>query len=241
MIKMQFFVAILLQLPRQPPSLKEMAGVVKDAAAALESVVTVVAIVVGGIWTYRAFIRSRGNHPRAKIEHQVSFRGLPNGSQLLILDVFIENVGQIPISLRGADTWVQQILPLPADVQARIDNGLDVVAEGMTEARWTLLGEVHEQEYAENLYVIDAAERDQFRHNFTLGPEVHTVQVYTYLKPTGMGPGWKLKSTYDIPRSAEQSRPDEKATTQHLPEVHRERAAHQKSARSRRDDDHGIQ
>ena len=87
--------AIFLQanqvVSQQSASLKYNVAIVKDVAVALQSLATVIALLVGGFWTFRAFVKTRGKHPRAKIEHQVSFRLLPDDSHLLILDVFVEN------------------------------------------------------------------------------------------------------------------------------------------------------
>lgn len=194
--------ALLFQSAPPPPAsgaaTADLIAIAGDAAAALESLATVAALIIGGIWTFRAFIRGRGNHPRAAIEHQAAHRLLPNGAQLLILDVFIANAGQASVQLRKAETWVQQILPLPAHVQSRIAAGQDIAEDGKNEGDWNLLGTVHEQHFPEGEYVIDPGERDQFRHNFLLPPHVRTIQIYTYLEPVTEGIGWKLKTTYDL-------------------------------------------
>jgi hypothetical protein len=199
---MQLLLAILLQakqsIPPLPSTLKDIIGMAKDLTAAVQSLATVVALALGGIWTFRTFIKGRGSHPRAHIEHLVSHRILPDLSQLLILDVFIENVGQVAIALRSAETWVQQVLPLPGCVQSRIIRGDDLVEAGKNEGTWSLLGTVHQQKFEKGKYIIDSGERDQFRHNFLLPADVQTIQIYTYFEPVIGVVGWKLKTTYDL-------------------------------------------
>jgi len=128
------------------------------------------------------------------ITHQISHRTLGDGRLLLVVDVFLENLGEVSIALREAQTWVQQMVPLPPELAAEIE----IVKHGATEAEWPHLDKVHNQDFKAKDYVIDPKERDQFRHNFIFGSDVKTMQVYTYLEPQRGGIGWKLKSTYDI-------------------------------------------
>jgi hypothetical protein len=204
MLTVQVFQVILLQASQKAPlfsNLKDVAGITKDVTGALQSVATVVALIVGGIWTFRAFVKKREDQPRAKIEHSASHRMLPNNQYLLVLDVFIENVGEVAICLGRSETWLQQIVPLPYNVRCLIENGEDAVPEGQSEAPWTLLGSVHENKYTKNNCIIDAHEREQFRHNFLFDSDVQTIQIYTYLEPTSGSLGWKLKTTYDFART----------------------------------------
>jgi len=204
MLTVQVFAVILLQASQkatQFPNLKDVAGIAKDVTGALQSVATVVALIVGGYWTYRKFVKNREDQPRANIEHSASHRMLPNNQYLLVLDVFIENVGEVAICLDRSQTWLQQIVPLPCDVRCRIENGQDAVPEGQSEALWALLGTVHENKYTKDNCIIDAHERDQFRHNFIFDSDVQTIQIYTYLQSASGSLGWKLKTTYDFSRS----------------------------------------
>jgi hypothetical protein len=191
---MNVFHSIVTLLQKALTHPKDAASVLKDTMDALESAAKIVAIIVGGFWTYRAFVRSRGYQPRAALTHQISHRTLSDGRRLLVVDVFLENLGEVAIRLRMAQTWVQQIVPLPPDLDGR----QDIVEADKTEANWPLLDKIHKQEFPSNKYIIDPKERDQFRHNFVFGSEIKTIQVYTYFQHDRGGIGWKLKSTYEL-------------------------------------------
>jgi hypothetical protein len=214
--RMQMLWALILQQAShaavpQPDSLKDIAGIAKDLSSALQSLATIIALFLGGLWTFRAFVKGRGNYPRAKIEHLISHRRLPNQTWLLIVDVFVENIGSVAIPLLATDTWVQRILPLPDAVQSRIDADHDPFDSGQDEGAWELLGPIHERRFPKHDYIVDCGERDQFRHNFHLPESTQTIQVYTYLKPTKGGLGWKLKTTYEINVHAEPAHLAEKS------------------------------
>lgn len=173
----------------------------KDFLGNLESLVKIVAVIAGGIWTYQAFIRSRGYRPRATLTHQISHRALDDQNRLLIVDVFLENAGEISIRLKKAETWVQQLVPLPPSVRASAAGAKGLAQPDGNEAAWPLLDRIHSQDLDHKKYVINPKECDQFRHNFAISVEVKTVQVYTYLEPIDGGIGWKLKTTYDMDAS----------------------------------------
>ncbi len=49
---------------------------IKDIAQIAQSIVTILALIVGGIWTYNVFIVQREDVPQLNIKHTVTLRGL---------------------------------------------------------------------------------------------------------------------------------------------------------------------
>src|SRR5665213_719117 len=133
--------------------------------------------------------------------HLISHRALDDQYRLLIVDVFLENAGEISIRLKKAETWIQQLVPLPPSVRASAAGAKGLARPGGNEAAWPLLDRIHTQDLDHTKYVINPKECDQFRHNFAISVEVKTVQVYTYFEPIDGGIGWKLKTTYDMDAS----------------------------------------
>ena len=67
----------------------------------VQAVVTVVAIIVGAIWTYRVFIVQREGHAHLSIEEKVSHVPLTDRLNLVQVVLKLENTGH---SLRTGDT-----------------------------------------------------------------------------------------------------------------------------------------
>ena len=72
----------------------------KDITAALQSVVTSIALVVGGLWAYQKFRYRREREPRAEFDLDVTFVGSQDGRVLIEVSAFVENKGSVrhPVS-----------------------------------------------------------------------------------------------------------------------------------------------
>ena len=53
----------------------------------ISSIVTIAALIIGGIWTYKIFIQERKHYPHVKIEQKVSHINLSNNGDILIADI----------------------------------------------------------------------------------------------------------------------------------------------------------
>jgi hypothetical protein len=47
---------------------------IKMITSSIQSIVTIFAIIIGGIWTYRSFIKKREGIPKVILEHKISHR-----------------------------------------------------------------------------------------------------------------------------------------------------------------------
>ena len=88
----------------------------KYAMDIVQSAATVIALILGGIWTYHLFIEQRQEQPRLKIDHKISQRRMPNGETLLSVDEVLSNPGTTLVVLRSSETRIIQLLPLPPGI-----------------------------------------------------------------------------------------------------------------------------
>ncbi|MBI3696386.1 MAG: hypothetical protein HY238_16305 [Acidobacteria bacterium] len=77
---------------------REFVSVTKD-------VVTILAVFVGGYWTFRLYDQHRENRPRLSIEHRVTHRPLPPDKVLLIIDARVTNTGKVLIKPLVSPEW----------------------------------------------------------------------------------------------------------------------------------------
>lgn len=66
-----------------------------SAAGGLESIATVVALVVGAYWTYTRFIKQRENFPFIEFTVDMNFIGKQDGSWIVELIAHLENKGKV--------------------------------------------------------------------------------------------------------------------------------------------------
>jgi len=168
----------------------------KDALESLKSLFTVVAIVVGAIWTYRAFVRKRHKYPRAKLGQSISSWRFPDEKTLLRVCVRIENVGEVLLKLPAGEIWVQQMLPCPQEVKEKITGGGDPVLRGEAQIQWPLVGErtLKERE-------IEPGESDEVPAEFVIAPNIEQVLVYTHFKNASkrrQNISWNIETIYNL-------------------------------------------
>lgn len=81
----------------------------KDTLAALQSMVTIGAILAAGWW----FLANRQNRPRVRIEHSVSQRpdrGEP-GNVFIGVEVKVTNIGNVHVDLEGGEIEIAEVNP----------------------------------------------------------------------------------------------------------------------------------
>jgi len=108
---------------------------------AFQSILTMVAIVVGGSWAYFLFVRRRQKYPRANITQRIRRYPLPNGKLLLRVIVQISNDGEILLSLVSGFCRVQQMIPCADDLCNGLEERDDSDEQCEPEADWPLICE----------------------------------------------------------------------------------------------------
>jgi len=177
----------------------------KDITEIARSFATVAAILVGGLWSYMLFVRTRQRYPRAKIKHEITHRALSDDKGLLHIAVNISNSGDVLLSVVSAQTRIQQVLPTPPEILDSVNQGLDPVQKGKTEIEWPLIGTTRKSHWAKGKREIEPGESDELHYDFVLDSRIQTVEVYTYVKNAtkrGREIGWSLTTLYDLPSAS---------------------------------------
>lgn len=162
--------------------------------------VTIIAICVGGYWTYNNFVLKRERFPSANVEHAISCRETPNGRILLRLEITVSNVGEILINLADILVRIQWVLPIDSQIQKLIDaahssNNL-VVA-------WPLIQERRKNKLN---VAIEPNEQHTFDLDFVISPSSDgtlpaTIRIYSHFRNSkfrGKTRGWSGRSFHDI-------------------------------------------
>jgi hypothetical protein len=92
----------------------------QELTESIQSIFTVLAIIVGGYWTYNLYKVKREGLPRANIEHNVNVIYIsPSRNRLILsIDVIVENTGSVLLKLMPWQIIVRKILP-PTDEMNR--------------------------------------------------------------------------------------------------------------------------
>ena len=77
----------------------------------LESVATILAILIGGVWTYILFIKNREKFPKADITHSIEKINRKN-DVIVRLTIEIKNLGKVKLPVKSGEVRLQQIKPV---------------------------------------------------------------------------------------------------------------------------------
>jgi hypothetical protein len=148
-------------------------GRYKDAVAVLSEIFKVLAIIVGGVWTYRAFIQNRIGYPQAEARLDVEHLKMENGDLLLRITTNLKNVGQSLLPITKYHIRVQQVLPT-----------LDftpIVDDNENEVKWPLLDSL-EKSIESGLREIEPKETDVMYFDFILSQKPDVLYLDFYLR-----------------------------------------------------------
>jgi hypothetical protein len=82
----------------------------KDIAAAVQSLVTSIALIVGGAWAYGKFRYRRERDPRAEFDLDVTFAGTQDGRRLIEVNAYVENKGTVRHPIRDFSITIRHLL-----------------------------------------------------------------------------------------------------------------------------------
>src|SRR5262245_38808987 len=83
----------------------------KERLEIAQSIVTIAAVFIGGIWTYNLFIKERHEFPHANIEQKLFHVALSDETNLLRVGIELSNTGNSLMKIGSAIIRVQQISP----------------------------------------------------------------------------------------------------------------------------------
>src|SRR5947208_2144168 len=91
----------------------------KEGLSALETICKIAALIIGGIWAWKGFIRNRLRFPSATLEHVIT-SWIDEDKTFLHVKVRITNTGNMLIQLSKGKTWIEKLTPLPSKVRTAV-------------------------------------------------------------------------------------------------------------------------
>jgi hypothetical protein len=184
--------------PKEPPSALSQ---FKDATDALHSITTVIALIIGGWWTYTRFIRSRGNFPRAKLCHAITQHNLGDGLRLIHVATTVTNNGTTLLKLCSGFTQLLQIIPADEVVKKALQEQEDLSNERRAaEFDWPDAGRC-EFHWNEDPRELEPGEEETIECEFALQADIKTISAYSFFQNENKLPskiGWHLRTFCDL-------------------------------------------
>jgi len=174
---------------------------IQDISGIILDIATVIALLVGGIWTYLLFVKQRLSYPRINITLKVDHIPVTESHNLVYVEIQHDNKGSILFSAEKAELRLRQVIPLDKTISEEILLGKDPLSNEETVVEWPLLYQRNWKFSKDNPFEIEPNEKDSIFADFFLTNEVSCVQLYFYItnvKKKGKSIGWTATKTYKI-------------------------------------------
>jgi len=164
----------------------------------IQAIATIVAIIVGGVWTYRLFVLERLAYPHLKIEHSVTDLPLPDNQMRLVVDIIHTNPGSIKITPQSGFLKIYRLQDLPAETA---DQSNEPQPQGWedNDGPWEILDNHAWKWDARTPLIIEPGESNQLHYELTLDADVGPLEIYSYFRNptiTDRDLGWRYTSIY---------------------------------------------
>jgi hypothetical protein len=170
----------------------------------LQSIVTVVAVIIGGIWTYNVFISERKNYPHANATLTVAHAKLSDQAVLVRVVAAVENTGTAQMLVNRVVVRVQQIKPMQKEKECvdpnrcaptEVNHALNERSRTENKFSWPLL-QKREVDFDRAIRV-EPDETERLDFEFVIRPAVKMIYVYAYFDNVGVeSERWWQKVAY---------------------------------------------
>lgn len=163
----------------------------------IEAVVTILAIIIGGIWTYVLFVKNREKFPKADIKHIVEKINKSN-EVVIRLTIEVKNLGKTKLPITSGEVRLQQIKPSTAAVLKAVEMFKGIEDNKKREIRWPILEE-RIFSFKKDKYELEPTEKDNFEFDFIVSDEIELIQFYTHIE-NGLkeDKGWNCTSIHEL-------------------------------------------
>ena len=173
-----------------------------EIVASIESVVTILAILLGGAYAIFKLGVFRDLKPHLTITQNVSHRLLGNKYVHLAVTAHLHNSSKVAIEIQNASFRAQLISPLVDEEVERMYE--DTFSDDEDERIWWPTLEEIDKYWNDGELIVEPNETHSETYEFIVGSETNTIMIYAYFHNPRYEPGsnvaegWDATTVYDI-------------------------------------------
>lgn len=171
-------------------------------AGGVQSALTILAIVVGGVFALVKLQVFRTFEPHLTITHEVHHRLVGDSYVHIDVTATLRNSSRLAVALRDGEISIQQVSPVSdGEIEALYADAFE--DEMSVFLQWPILESVP-LEWEDGEIVIEPNESHQETYEFIVSTEIETALIYTYFqnptlpRPSNSAEGWAATTVYDI-------------------------------------------
>lgn len=179
----------------------------EQASAFAANVATVIALGVGGWWTYSRFFKNRTGKPKAAISHSIEDRCLTDDDVLVRAVIRLENTGSVLLPIERLRCEISQVDPPAPEALERLTQRKLITDENLAD-----LGCIrcYEEDRDEGDVRIEPGETDIFPFEFVISSDITTISIYAHIGNSAERKkeiGWELTTFYDLTATVSDAEP----------------------------------
>jgi hypothetical protein len=151
-------------------------------AEVVQSALTSIAIVIGGIWTYQQFIRERPDKGHLIVSQTAQDYAVSAGQTFVQVRIELENVGPSRVLINDGVTRLQQISPLSEKISRAIEGAEPALTKRFNERQtlpWPIICSGHLSSMQRSL---EPGEKMVLTQDFLVPRNVRLLRVYSYFE-----------------------------------------------------------
>jgi hypothetical protein len=175
-----------------------------SAAAIVESVATVIALCVAGLWTYRLFVKNRASYPRALVSIVHRLQPIAEQSRILRVEIQVKNDGAVLLPIGSLVCRLLQVRPVTGSLEERLRDGLPLILPNKQRVDWPML-DSRNWEYNKDQAEIEPGEVQHFCCDFSVDASVELAEIYCHLSNPRKNDtmGWTATAVVELPASGD--------------------------------------
>lgn len=168
----------------------------------IQKIVSITAIIIGGIWTYNLFILHREAYPKADVSYQIEQRKLSNEYTLIQVFIKVENSGNTVLRLIKGDVRLLDISFPNESIEKDLKQFGKPALRKESTFHWETIQFV-KIDWPKGKIEIEPSESDQLDFEFIIPSHYKFIKIYSWftnLKKTVEGEtiGWTASKLYNL-------------------------------------------
>ena len=168
------------------------------------ALVTILAVLVGGLFAAIKFDLFRESEPHLTISHAINNRNIADSYVHLDVTAVLHNSSRVKVELNRGLFTLQEIAPVLDDqeLEDRLE-ARDLIAENLPFSQWAILDQFS-CDWSDSALVIEPGQTFQQTVEFVISREITTVAIHTffynsrYAEGLEQPEGWNITAVYDI-------------------------------------------
>jgi len=176
----------------------------KDKIEVVKSIASILALIVGGIWSYHLFIKERAHFPHVRIEQKASHITLSEDKNLLCVNIELSNTGNSLLVIKKYLILIQQILPtIEGEALSQVNAALKEKGNKRSVDWYSWPALVVREAMLDNPIELEPGENQVVCFEFAVKSKAEVVRIHSYFrnekKIKGKDEvGWYVATYYDL-------------------------------------------